>query len=219
VTCTRSCSSLRFNVPYKTGKPGMVPGFFFGAVGTAPDALVLSYRLLVDRHTPYTIQKNPSLSDTVRVMQQFAREGAKDLEVLQLVKRICSTVQENDYNSEIYALYAWVCRNIRYMRDIHEVETVMIPRRIVEQRSGDCDDMATLLAAMMMACGNPVRFLVVGFEKDSPSHVFVQVRVPGASDISGGAGVTSSWVTLDPVAGARTIEMHGRVKQKWVYPC
>lgn len=179
----------------------------------------LWYSRVVDRNTPYTITKNPSLNDTVRVMLKFAREGRKDLEILQLVKRICSTVQESDYASEIYAIYAWVCQNIRYMRDIHEVETVMTPIRIVEQRSGDCDDMATLLAAMMMACGNRVRFLVVAFEKDNPSHVFVQVMAPGGARIDGSAGDSSSWITLDPVAGARTDEMHGRIVQKWVYPC
>lgn len=173
----------------------------------------------MDRNTPFTIRKNPSLRDTVVAMCQLARDGRKDLEVLQTVKRICEHVHESDYASEIYAIYAWVCRNIRYMRDIHEVETVMTPSRILEQRSGDCDDMATLLAAMLMACGNRVRFLVVAFEHGCPSHVFVQVMAPGAARTDGGAGDSSNWVTLDPVAGQYTAEMHGKIKEKWVYAC
>lgn len=168
-----------------------------------------------------TLIKNPSLDDTLRVMRTKANEAKKTLRPL--AEKICRSVEPGDYNSEIQALYHWVCANIRYARDIHDVEYVKAPLRLLESKQGDCDDIACLLASLCMAMGNEARFLVVGFEDGLPSHVFCQTAVraqsPGGKvSVDGNAAkVPQQWVTLDPVAAENIPQMHSRVRFARVY--
>ncbi len=161
-----------------------------------------------------TLTKNPTLDDTLRVMKTKAHEAKKSLRPL--AESICKSLEPGDYNSELLAIYCFVRRNVRYARDIHEVEFIRAPARLLESKQGDCDDIACLLAALCMAMGNECRFLVVGFEDKNPSHVFCQVAVrtaaPGSVSVDGNTPqVQRCWVTLDPVADENTSEMHKRV--------
>jgi predicted transglutaminase-like cysteine proteinase len=154
----------------------------------------------MDRNTPAQRLPRPSLELVVRWMRKFALKGSNDLSILQAVKTICAGVQPGDYASEILAIYYWVCANIRYMRDPFDTEMVSEPDQILKVRSGDCDDIATLLAAMLMAAGNRCSFRLAAFTSPpTPSHVFVVVHTP--------AGV----IVLDPVANRDTRKMLGRV--------
>jgi len=162
----------------------------------------------------HTLIKNPTLDDTLRVMRVKANEAKKTLRPL--AEKICAGLEPGDYNSEIYALYCWVRQNIRYARDIHNVEYVKAPARLLESKQGDCDDIACLLAALCMAMGNECRFLVVGFEDKNPSHVFCQVAVraqaPGRTSVDGNVpGGAPKWITVDPVADENTAQMHDRI--------
>ena len=76
---------------------------------------------------------------------------------------------------------------------------------------GDCDDLATLLAAMLMSIGNECRFMVVGFEDKNPSHVFCQVALRTSDAGGGNAAGERVWATVDPVADDGTALMHKRV--------
>lgn len=138
----------------------------------------------------------PRLRDTTDWMRKFAHKGKTDLEVRQLVEKICANIAQGDYAGECLACYYWVCQNIRYMRDIHDVEFLKEPRQLLASPAGDCDDISTLLAAMLMACGNRCSFVLASFKGSSvPSHVFVQVHTPGGP------------VVLDPVANRDTAQM------------
>ncbi len=171
-----------------------------------------------------TTTKNPTLEQTVAVMVEKAREARKSLRPL--AAKICAQLEPGDYNGEIMALYAWVCMNIRYVRDIHDVEYIQAPQRVLESKQGDCDDIACLLASLCMALGNECRFVVVGWAPNNPSHVFCQVAVQGVvgggngeRSVDGGAvgRVEKLWTTVDPVAVENTAEMHGRVKHVQVF--
>ncbi len=152
-----------------------------------------------DEH-PRQLTQQPTLLDAVKGMVQFANKGKIDPRVRSLVEEICKDIAQGDYASEVLACYYWVCQNIRYMRDIQDVEYVSEPRRILETRAGDCDDMSVLLAAMLLTCGNSVDFVLASFVPSGmPSHVFVQVRTP--------TGV----VPLDPVANFDTAKMISRI--------
>lgn len=157
--------------------------------------------------TPQMRVPNPRLLDVVGWMQRFANKGKKDLNIRRLVERVCADLAPGDYASEVLACYHWVCQNVRYMRDVHDVEFLKEPSVTVETQSGDCDDMATLLAAMLMACGNRCSFMLVGFTKPMvPSHVFVVVHTP-AGDFP-----------LDPVANRNTQEMLSRATGSTLFP-
>ena len=156
----------------------------------------------MDRNTPTRTINSPRLIEVVDWMKKFAHKGKEDLEVRRLVEKICSNLTQGDYAGEALACYYWCCQNIRYMRDIHDVEFLKEPRRLLETRAGDCDDIATLLAAMLMACGNRCQFALVGFNGASaPGHVFVEVLTPGGP------------VPLDPVANWDTANMLRRARR------
>jgi hypothetical protein len=158
-----------------------------------------------------TLMKNPSLDDTLAAMKRLSHAAKKDLTILKLTREIVRGLEPGDYNSEIQAIYHWVCQNVRYVRDIHDVELVISPQRVLELGGGDCDDMACLLAAMLMSIGNECRFMVVGFENRTPSHVFCQVALRSASTGDGGVAGDKVWATVDPVADDSTAMMHKRV--------
>jgi len=86
----------------------------------------------------------------------------------------------------------FVTEAVRYVPDAWNAEVVRSPtymlRRI--QRSGvaygDCDDMATLAAALGLALGIPARYVLVGFNGGPLEHVFTELWTP------------DGWVTVDP---------------------
>ena len=150
----------------------------------------------MNRLTPTRSISNPTLRDVTSAMVSFAHKGKKDLEVRRLCEQICSELAQGDYAGECLAIYHWVCQNIRYMRDIHDVEFVKEPGQLLKTRAGDCDDMATLLAAMLMAMGNRCDFVLARFNGSPiPSHVYVRVLSPKGP------------IVLDPVANRDTGRM------------
>jgi predicted transglutaminase-like cysteine proteinase len=162
----------------------------------------------MNRHTPTRTVLDASMITTLRSMRELAQRGKKDLEVRALVEQLNADVAEGDYASELLAIYYWVTQNVRYMRDIDGVEFLKTPRKLLETRSGDCDDIATLLAAMFMAAGNPVQFAVASFKPGKPvfSHVFVEVLTPHGP------------VIFDPVANRDTKKMLTTMRFKGTFP-
>jgi hypothetical protein len=128
--------------------------------------------------------------ETARLIGRLAREGAKDFLVRQKAIDIFRTcgVPPKDRLGEVRALFDWVQRNIRYTRDIWQVETLHTARRLIELRAGDCDDMTILLAAMLLSTGHPVRLVLAGYQPRRPhaySHIYPEVNVRGR------------WIALD----------------------
>lgn len=128
---------------------------------------------------------------TARLMGDLVREGAKDFYVRQKAIEIfrCARVPAKDRLGEVTALFRWVQRNVRYTRDIFQVELLHTARRTLELRAGDCDDMAILLGALLVSTGHPVRLVLAGFRPSKPhlySHVYLE------------ALVGRSWLPLDP---------------------
>jgi hypothetical protein len=148
------------------------------------------------------------MKDTLQAMRTAAHKGKKNLRVRRLVELITADIAQGDYASEVLAIYYWVCRNIRYIRDIDGVEFIKEPEQLLKTNAGDCDDMATLLAAMLMSAGNPVRFAIAGFRPGRPnfSHVYVEVMTPHGP------------VTIDPVANSDTAKMLRTMKFKSLVP-
>jgi transglutaminase-like putative cysteine protease len=127
---------------------------------------------------------------TARLISRLIRDGAKDFYVRQKAIEIfrCRRVPAKDRWGEVCALFDWVRRNVRYTRDIFRVELLHTPRRMLELRAGDCDDMTILLGAMLIATGHPVRLALTGFRRHKPhiySHIYPEVNVRG------------KWIALD----------------------
>ncbi len=128
---------------------------------------------------------------TTRQIVRLIREGAKDFHVRRTAIRIFDaySVPPKDFLGEIEALFDWVRRNVRYTRDIHRVELLHSPRRMLELRAGDCDDMVILLASMLEATGHPTRLVLVGSNPRKPrlfTHIYLEVLF------------RTRWIPLDP---------------------
>jgi transglutaminase-like putative cysteine protease len=123
----------------------------------------------------------PGTLESAKIIGKLIAEGAKDFLVRQTAIDIFRRrrVPAKDRLGEICALFEWVRRNIRYTRDIFQVETLHTARRMLQLRAGDCDDMAILLGAMLKSTGHPVRLCLVGFRRDQPhlySHIYPEVQ-------------------------------------------
>jgi transglutaminase-like putative cysteine protease len=121
---------------------------------------------------------------TARLIARLMQEGAKDLMVRQCAIEIFrrSGVRPKDRMGEIVALFNFVRRKIRYVRDIWRVETLHAARRVLELKAGDCDDMTILLGAMLLSTGHPVRLILAGFQPTRPhvyTHIYPEVHVRG----------------------------------------
>lgn len=116
---------------------------------------------------------------TLKQMRRLVREGRIDPEIRACALAIVQHVPGKDWVGEISQLFAWVRDNVRYVRDVQEVETLQTPRKTLELLQGDCDDQATLLATLLACIDHPSRFVACGFDSDPDmlSHVFVQARV------------------------------------------
>lgn len=139
---------------------------------------------------------------TVSHMKRLALQGREDPSVRLAVEQATKGLVPGDYASEVLAIFYYVTANVRYLRDMHGIEYLQEPRHLLKSKAGDCDDMATLIASMLMAAGNRARFAVVGFKKGTLSHVLTQVLVPG-----------TGWVTLDPVPRRKAQQMMGDIKE------
>ncbi len=149
----------------------------------------------------------PTVMDVVQWMRKFAHQGKGDDLVRSTVEDICRDITPGNYAAEMLACYYWVCANIRYMRDPHSLERVSAPRNVLERGTEDCESIATLIAAMGMACGNQMAFCICSFSNPPvPSHAYAMVRSPGG------------WIPLDPVANRVTSDMSRRMTWKQIIP-
>src|SRR4051812_44129687 len=128
---------------------------------------------------------------TARLIADMMRVGAKDFVVrqkaIEIFRDFC--VPPKDQWGEVCSLFRWVRKHIRYTHDIYRVELLHTPRRMLELRAGDCDDMTILLGSMLVATGHPVRLVLAGFRRNRPhsySHIYLEVRLG------------SEWIALDP---------------------
>lgn len=115
--------------------------------------------------------------DTLKVMRDIVRAYKTDPSVRQKATELTRYLEQKDWFGEVYALWDFVKNRVRYVRDIAGVETLQTPDVILQNLSGDCDDKAMLLAALLQAIDHPVRFVAVGFQPGSYSHVYPETLI------------------------------------------
>lgn len=115
---------------------------------------------------------------TLSAMADAARAAHVTLEVRDLAESIIAAVDGKDFRGEVQAIQDWVKNNIRYTRDPIYVETLKLPAALLEARQGDCDDQATLVAALLMSIGFKARFVAIGTNAIGQfDHVYTEVRL------------------------------------------
>jgi hypothetical protein len=121
---------------------------------------------------------------------RLIRDGSSDFYVRQKAIDILLArgVPAKDYIGEIDALFRWVQRHVRYTKDPFRVEVLHSPRRMLELRAGDCDDMTILLGSLVKSVGHPVRIVLTGPNAERPdlfSHIYLEAQHQG------------DWIPLD----------------------
>jgi transglutaminase-like putative cysteine protease len=114
---------------------------------------------------------------TLNLMRQLVRQGKKSSAVRQLAVELTSGLKQKDWLGEVSAVHRFVRDSIRYVRDIHGVETLHTVERILSNAAGDCDDKSVLVASLLESLGHPTRFLAIGFKPGSYSHVYPETLI------------------------------------------
>lgn len=126
------------------------------------------------------------------MMCRLAQRDAQDRRIKRLANQLSAG---KDPLAAVYAAFRHVVQNIRYANDPVGVEQVTAPIFTLGLATpklpfGDCDDLCTALAALLLAMGVPVSFRVIAWRLDEYTHVSCIAHLPG--------GVR---LPLDPVMG------------------
>lgn len=128
----------------------------------------------------YSIPEGPSGTlATLNTMRQLAIQGKTYLPLRQLTLSLVQSIPSKNFLSEAQAIHRFVRDRIRYVMDVHNVETLHTVDAILANGQGDCDDKAILAAAMLESIGHPARFVAMGRAPGEFSHVYVETLISG----------------------------------------
>jgi transglutaminase-like putative cysteine protease len=119
----------------------------------------------------------PGIVETLHHMRRIAREARRDFFIRRKAEQIIAHIPGKDWVGEARAIHAFVRDEIIYRLDPNETEMIRTPAKVLEAGIGDCDDKATLAAALLEAAGHPARFVAVGFAPGELTHVYVETRI------------------------------------------
>lgn len=124
---------------------------------------------------------------TLQTMAALAINGSRSAEIIVKAREIIANVPVANQFLETKSLYYWVKQNIRYVKDPVQAEMVTQPQRTLIIKSADCDCIATLLGALLLSIGIPIRFIAIKpINRDYYAHVFVEAQIK------------SDWIPADP---------------------
>lgn len=128
----------------------------------------------------HTLREVPSgdagVAATLQEMRSIVRAWRAHPRVRELALQITSGCPPRDWACEVRALQQWIKAHVRFVGDVHEIETLQTPDVTLDQAAGDCDDQCILLASMLQSIGHPVRFVAVDFGQGF-SHVYCETPI------------------------------------------
>lgn len=119
---------------------------------------------------------------TVRFLIKLARKRSSHPVIRQLAIGIIrqAGTKSMSYIDEARAIGQWVQKNVPYVKDITNVETVHDPLTMIDKWKRntlgvDCDDHAVLIATLLLSIGHRPVYRIVKYRADSPSynHIYV----------------------------------------------
>jgi len=138
---------------------------------------------------------------TLRMMGAIARRASHDSSVRRAAGRIVGGLPA-DPRGRIEAIRRYLSDHVKYVLDPDGIEYVQQPARLVaeidvhKETHGDCDDVATLGAALGKAIGMRARFVIAGFKGPTApfTHVYVELSPPDREE----------WAALDTTRPAHS---------------
>lgn len=121
---------------------------------------------------------------TLEKMREIARRESGHPLVRELAKNIVLhyKIPSMNYYDEAMAIGDYVKRKVRYIRDANGIEQIHSPVTMIKQiqegrAQGDCDDMALLIATLLLSIGHSPKFRTVRYKsqnkRDPYNHVYV----------------------------------------------
>lgn len=134
---------------------------------------------------------------TIREMWKLVNTDFKAESLRNIAVEVVRNVPPKDYFGEADALFRFVKGTIKYQRDPEGAERIADSFVTLQDRVGDCDDHAILLASMAKSIGLPVRFATLNSRMpDDPlvfNHVYAEI---GFDDVETGEdGI--KWLAAD----------------------
>ena len=114
---------------------------------------------------------------TLALMVNIVKASKTNFAVRTQALDLVAALRQKDWMGEVRAIHQFVRDDIRYVRDIHGVETLTIPNKLLVTRQSDCDDKALLTAALLESIGHPARFVAVGRNPGEFEHVLVETKL------------------------------------------
>ncbi len=142
---------------------------------------------MVPKSTMKTYQvKSETIDDRISYLEAEINDGKRSDRVRQIASSILTgknsegdwNIKERDWNAEIAGAYDYVRENVRYTRDIHDVELFQKADRTLDLKIGDCDDIAILLGSILGNIGYPVIIRVIATDGQDFHHVYLLAGVP-----------------------------------------
>ena len=135
-------------------------------------------------------RKVSNIQERVDLIHRQMLHGVKDPTIYTLARKtlVDKNVPAKDARAEIQAMFDLVKERTRYTWDPLQYDAFQTPRKTLELQTADCDDMVSLLGALLSSIGYRVRSRVVhtkGF--DSWNHIYLMAQNPE----------TSEWIPLD----------------------
>lgn len=122
---------------------------------------------------------------TINIMSLVARKRSSHPLIRQMALQVLhdKAIESQNHISEAIALGEFVQAKIVYRRDIDNIEQLQDPLKIAQDINargvavGDCDDMATFLAALLLSIGAQPKFRAVRYDSNTGhyNHIYVVV--------------------------------------------
>lgn len=123
---------------------------------------------------------NRGIRRTVRKMRELARDALTDPLTVETAANIVGYAEEPKEKAD--RIRGFLDAHTRFTEDPLGQELIRAPRYMLERirsdgvASGDCDDVATLGAALGMAAGLPAQFVLLSFSPSGRySHVYTEI--------------------------------------------
>jgi transglutaminase-like putative cysteine protease len=153
---------------------------------------------LVDDNMKMKVFNVRSLDQRVKYIQKLTREGRDDPRIRALAVKIVSQkcgkkhcISEKDYVSEVRAIFNYMRKNVRYVRDAVKRDTFQSATRTLEFGGGDCDDYSITMGALLESIGYPIKLRVIQTtDADDWNHIYIIVGIPPGDP-------NQKWMSLD----------------------
>ncbi len=135
-----------------------------------------------------TQDEQKALSEILRLI----KEGREDPRIYEISREVISqSGTKFGYDiDELEALYQFVQARVRYVRDPYGRDTYQGAVDTLDKfTTGDCEDLAILLASMVLTVGYPVAIKLVSVEGELWDHIYPLAGVPPEEP--------TKWVAMD----------------------